>query len=132
MDPLALFATIAGILGGIAVIVGFFRWLVGLRKPSAPKLTPKAAELLAEIEQCDISIPKGITIIRASGNEGDYLPHLHDAKPPSGVRLESLYQIIAATDELVEAGYLVFHSAENAVTEYRRTQLPVRKTALIL
>lgn len=114
-------------LGGVAVLVGFFRWLFGFRKPSAHKLTPKAKALLTEIEQCDISTPKGITIIRASGNEGDYLPYLHDAKPPSEVRLESLYEMVSATDELVEAGYLMFHSAENALTEYRRTQLPAPK-----
>jgi hypothetical protein len=123
MAPLTLIATIAGILGGIAVLVGFFRWLLGFRKPAAPKLSPSAKELLMKIELSDISTPKGISLIRASGTEGDYLPYLHDAKPPSEIRIVSLNQVIAATDELVDAGYLVFHSTENAVTEYRRTQL---------
>jgi len=56
---------------------------------------------LLEIELCDVSAPKGLSILRVTETEGDYLPHLYNAKPPSQIRSIDLNEVIQAT--LVQA-----------------------------
>ncbi|MGO8928969.1 MAG: toll/interleukin-1 receptor domain-containing protein [Limisphaerales bacterium] len=87
----------------------------------APDLSERAKKLLLEVESCEISTPKGLSILRVAATEGDYLPHLYNAKPPSHVRCIDLNEVIEAVDDLVEAGWLRFHASEGSVTEYRRT-----------
>ena len=89
-------------------------------------LSEQAKKLLLEIELCDVSVPKGLSILRVAETEGDYLPHLYNAKPPSQVRCIDLNEVIQATDDLVVAGWLKPHAAEGKVTEYRRTSRSVR------
>lgn len=92
-------------------------------QPEVTALSEPAKRLLFEIELCNASSPKGISILRVTDTEGDYLAHLYNSQPPNQIRLLDLNVIIAATDELVTAGYLEFHSAEGKVAEYRRTKL---------
>ncbi|MCW5552786.1 MAG: hypothetical protein KIS67_11585 [Verrucomicrobiae bacterium] len=94
-------------------------------QPESSALPDNAKRLLLEIELCDVSTPKGLSILRVTETEGDYLPHLYNAKPPSQIRAIDLNEVIQATDDLVEAGWLKFHAVEEKVTEYRRTSLSI-------
>jgi len=86
-----------------------------------PDLSEGAKKLLLEIELCDVSTPKGLSILRVTETEGDYLPHLYNANPPSQVRCIDLNEVIQAVDDLIEAGWLKLHAVEGKVTEYRRS-----------
>jgi hypothetical protein len=90
-------------------------------RPEVPELSERAKKLLLETEFCELSTPKGLSILRVTETEGDYLPHLYNAKPPTQVRCVDLNEVIQAVDDLVEGGWLKLHAIEGKVTEYRRT-----------
>lgn len=119
-------AAIAGILGGVAILVAFIRWLIRILRKPEETLSPSARQLLLEIVACTTSDPKGVSLLKPTATKGHYLPYLHDADPPSRVPIRDLSPIMAAVSEIERAGYIEFHSAEGSVEEYRRTLKQVR------
>lgn len=115
---------IAFIAREVAVLQADYDGLVApssLAQPEMPPLSDQAKRLLLEVELCDVSSPKGLSLLRVTETEGDYLPHLYNAQPPSQVRCFDLNEVIQAANNLVESGWLEPHAAEANVTEYRRT-----------
>jgi hypothetical protein len=91
---------------------------------SDDELSEEASSLLSEIEACDKSATKGLSIMRASGSTGAYVPYiwdnmLHGALEPIW---GDISPVLSSIDELVTAGYLRFHYAAGSLEQYRRTR----------
>lgn len=86
-------------------------------------ISHEAASLLQEIELCDKSTTKGISIMRASGSSGSCVPYIWDnmLHGALSVKIGDISPTLSAIDELVTAGYLKFHYERGSLKQYRRT-----------
>lgn len=94
----------------------------GATQPEA--LSPDAVKLLQEIDACDKSATKGLSIMRVSGSAGSYVPYIWDNMIHGAlqVKVGDITGIISAVDELVTAGFLKFHYEGGDLEQYRRTR----------
>jgi len=92
----------------------------------APELSQEALSLLSDIDKCEKSSSKGISLMKMSGSTGSYEPYIWDnmIHGALNVNVRDLTPIMAAVSELQTMGYLQFQYAGGALEHYRRTKKP--------
>ena len=91
---------------------------------SGRPLSDEALLLLSDIDGCDESDPKGVSLMMAGSTVGLYRPYIWDNHihgPISGDERYDPSGKISAIDELVDLDYLTPHYESGSLLQWRRT-----------
>jgi hypothetical protein len=120
------FESVLTCLGGVVVFLGS---LIEGRKHDEAKpdidLSPKARELLEEIDSSTESSMKGISLMMVDSVVGLYRPYIwsNTVHGPIQAGPSHIGDVVSAVQELEKKGFLAFHEQESkSLSQYRRTE----------